>query len=104
MAEVIFKTPEGDEKVDLKPGERLLKGAYTLEMDVRYGFGDCGGNCVCCTCHVYVEEGAEGFEEPTAEEEDMLDTAFNLEDNSRLACQLKVSPEAEKIVVRLPES
>lgn len=104
MAEVTFKTPEGEETITVKAGDRLLKGAYSLEMDVRYGFGDCGGNCVCCTCHVYVEEGSEGFDAPTAEEEDMLDTAFNLQDNSRLACQLKVTPEAERIVVSLPES
>jgi 2Fe-2S ferredoxin len=35
-------------------------------------------------------------------ERDMLDFAFDVKDNSRLACQIKVSPETEGLVVRSP--
>ena len=101
MVKVIFKTPDGDKDVELQPGERVLKGAYRLGLDEQ-GFGECGGNCVCSTCHVYVLEGAQHFPAPKPEEEDMLDTVFTVKPNSRLACQLVLSSEHEQVVVEWP--
>jgi 2Fe-2S ferredoxin len=100
--QVTFKVQGDTKTIDLAPGERLLKGIYKLGLDER-GMGECGGNCVCCTCHVYVLEGAEGFTPPSEEEETMLDTAFNVQGNSRLACQLVVQPGQQSIVVQVPE-
>jgi 2Fe-2S ferredoxin len=37
-------------------------------------------------------------------EESMLDFAENVEDNSRLSCQIKVSDELDGLVVKMPES
>ncbi len=93
----------GDEKesVELNEGERLLKAAYKLGLDAA-GFGDCGGNCICSTCHVYVEEGEELFDEPNAEEEMRLDIVADPQMNSRLACQLIADKDGE-VVVRVPE-
>jgi 2Fe-2S ferredoxin len=34
----------------------------------------------------------------------MLDGAMHLEPNSRLTCQLKVAPELDGLVIRLPVS
>jgi 2Fe-2S ferredoxin len=34
----------------------------------------------------------------------MLDGVMHLEDNSRLTCQIKLTPELDGIVVRLPIS
>ena len=49
----------------------------------------CGGSCACATCHVYVDEAwIEKIPEPTEEEIGMLDGAFNVNDQSRLSCQL----------------
>ena len=65
---------------------------------------DCGGACACATCHVYVEPDwleATGTREEM--EEDMLDFAFDVRDNSRLSCQIKVSPELDGLTVRVPE-
>ena len=65
---------------------------------------DCGGACACATCHVYVEPDwleATGVREEM--EEDMLDFAFDVRDNSRLSCQIKVSPELDGLTVRVPE-
>jgi 2Fe-2S ferredoxin len=47
----------------------------------------CGGVCACSTCHVYVRRGGESCNEPSEDEEDMLDTAPALKPESRLACQ-----------------
>ncbi|MEL6504711.1 MAG: 2Fe-2S iron-sulfur cluster-binding protein [Pseudomonadota bacterium] len=50
---------------------------------------ECGGACACATCHVYVDPAWTDRLVPMAEEEeDRLDEAFNLEDNSRLSCQV----------------
>lgn len=65
---------------------------------------ECGGACACATCHVYVDEawtGKTGSAE--AMEEDMLDFAFDLQPNSRLSCQIKVTDDLDGLVVRVPE-
>jgi len=65
---------------------------------------DCGGACACATCHVYVDENWLGkLGERTEMEEDMLDFAFEVQDNSRLSCQIKVSDEVDGLVVTMPE-
>ncbi|MEC7830677.1 MAG: 2Fe-2S iron-sulfur cluster-binding protein [Pseudomonadota bacterium] len=65
---------------------------------------DCGGACACATCHVYID--ANWIDKTgTAEqmEQDMLDFAFDVTDQSRLSCQIKVSDDLDGIVVNLPE-
>ncbi len=65
---------------------------------------DCGGACACATCHVYVDEAwAEKTGKPESMEESMLDFAYEPKSNSRLSCQITVSPELDGLVVRLPE-
>ena len=65
--------------------------------------GDCGGACACATCHVYVEEGWFERLEPMDElEQAMLDFAFDVKPNSRLSCQIRISPDLEGLVVRIP--
>ena len=36
-------------------------------------------------------------------EEDMLDFAFEVKANSRLSCQIRLKPELDGLVVRVPE-
>ena len=36
-------------------------------------------------------------------EEDMLDFAFDVKDNSRLSCQISVTDELDGLIVDLPE-
>jgi len=66
---------------------------------------DCGGACACATCHVYVQEPWLAKLEPKSDmEETMLDFAQELEPNSRLSCQIKVTPELDGMVVKTPKS
>ncbi len=59
----------------------------------------------CSTCHVIVEPSYfDKLEEPTDEENDMLDLAFGLEETSRLGCQVILSKELDGITVRLPSA
>ena len=62
----------------------------------------CGGVCACSTCHVIIHEGGESCQEPTEDEEDMLDTAPGLTPNSRLACQAVPNGTCD-LVVEIPD-
>ncbi len=67
--------------------------------------GDCGGVCACATCHVYVDrEWLAATGERTETETDMLELAADVEENSRLACQIKVSEGLDGLIVRTPLS
>lgn len=70
-----------------------------LEME-----GACGGSCACSTCHVIVEDDVlyDKMEEPSDDENDMLDLAFGLTETSRLGCQVQMSKELDGLVVKLP--
>jgi len=61
----------------------------------------CGGVCACSTCHIYVRKGLDTANEPIEEEEDQLDFAPALEDDSRLACQC-VPDGSETVEVEIP--
>lgn len=79
----------------------LMEVCKAWELPVK---GTCGGMAMCASCHCYVESDHE-LKEPTEDEEDMLDQAFFVEDNSRLGCQIFMEPALEGLTVRLaPES
>ncbi len=62
----------------------------------------CGGSCACATCHVYVDEAwVAKIPEPTEEEIGMLDGAFNVNDSSRLACQLFCSDALNGLKIKI---
>lgn len=75
----------------------MMELCKAYELPVK---GTCGGMALCSTCHLYIESEHE-LPEMTEDEEDMLDQAFFVEDNSRLGCQLKLADEMEGLVVRL---
>ena len=62
--------------------------------------GTCGGMALCASCHVYVLTDHE-LSDPTEDEEDMLDQAFFVKDNSRLGCQLKITEQMDGLRVEL---
>lgn len=66
---------------------------------------DCGGACACATCHVHVDPAWVDKIPPKQDmEETMLDFAQELTETSRLSCQIKVVPELDGLVVRMPKS
>ena len=62
--------------------------------------GTCGGMALCASCHCYVNSDHE-LPEPSEDEEDMLDQAFFVEDNSRLGCQIPMTNEMDGLKVKL---
>jgi 2Fe-2S ferredoxin len=65
---------------------------------------DCGGQCACATCHVYVDPAWQARTgKRTAMEEDMLNFAALTQANSRLACQIQITAALDGLVVTLPD-
>lgn len=75
----------------------LMEVCKMYELPVK---GECGGMALCATCQVYVESDHE-LPAPSDGELAMLDQAFFVKPNSRLACQLYVHPELNGLVIRL---
>ena len=62
----------------------------------------CGGCCACATCHVYVDEAwLDRLEPANSDEGMMLDEALDVQDNSRLSCQMKWSADLDGLKVTL---
>ncbi|CAI8413277.1 MAG: Rhodocoxin [Cryomorphaceae bacterium] len=79
----------------------LMEVCKSYELPVK---GTCGGMAMCASCHCYLESDHE-LKEASDDEEDMLDQAFFVEDNSRLGCQIFMHPQLEGLTVTLaPES
>ena len=65
--------------------------------------GDCGGVAACATCHVHVDPAWADKLPPMDEEEDaMLELADDRNESSRLACQIKASPELDGLILHTP--
>jgi len=103
MPKITYVEANGTEHVvDLPVGISLMQGA--LNNLVPGIEGDCGGLCACATCHVYVpSEWAARCGEPDELETNILDFAFDVRPESRLACQIQVSDALDGLVVELPE-
>ncbi len=99
MTKIVFIEPDGTEHlVDADYGESLMTAAVNNEVP---GIdGDCGGNCACATCHVYIRQGIINI--ANEEEKTMLSIADNATEDSRLGCQISVSDDLEGLQVYLP--
>ena len=103
MAKITFIEHNGTSHVvEAENGTSVMRAA--VDNNVPGIDGDCGGECACATCHVYVEpewQAATGARTET--EETMLSFAAATQDNSRLCCQITVSDALDGLVVRTPD-
>ena len=104
MAKITFVDHTGESRT-----VEIENGATVMEAAIRNAIpgieAECGGACACATCHVYVDEAwREATGKPSAMEESMLDFAEEVEPNSRLSCQIRVSDALDGLIVRLPEN
>src|ERR1044072_9776204 len=102
MAKIHFVDHSGEKRtIEIENGATVMEGA--IRNAIPGIDADCGGACACATCHVYDDEAwREKVGGPSAMEESMLDFAENVEPNSRLSCQLKVSDALDGLTVRMP--
>ena len=104
MPKMTFVSPDGKirKEVDAPVGLSVLEIAHRNDIDLE---GACEGSLACSTCHVVVEpKWFDELDDPTEEEEDMLDLAFGLTHTSRLGCQIKMTEELDGLVVTLPSA
>jgi len=90
--------------IDAEAGTTAMLAAVTNGVE---GIAaDCGGNLMCATCHVYVDETWVGrLEERDEIEDEMLDeTVCARTDCSRLSCQIVLTDALDGIVLHLPEA
>ena len=82
-----------------------IEGWRVMEIIRDHGLpikAECGGCCACATCHVYVDDDwLNKLVDLREEEEDMLDEAMDVQDNSRLSCQIIMSEELDGLRVSL---
>ncbi|KAF9368897.1 hypothetical protein CPC16_004944 [Podila verticillata] len=100
---VNFVTREGETvTVEANEGESLLDLARANDLDVE---GACEASLACSTCHLVLdEESFSKLEEPSDEENDMLDLAFGLSDTSRLGCQVLMTKELAGLTAKIPSA
>jgi 2Fe-2S ferredoxin len=86
------------------PGQSLMKAA--VDANVRGIEADCGGTLTCATCHVMVDAPwADRLAPAIPDELGMLYfAACAPQPESRLSCQITLTPELDGLVVRLPAS
>ncbi len=90
-------------QIEVPVGQSVMRGA--IDNDVPGIDADCGGECGCATCHVFVDPAwLEKTGARSEMEEMMLDFAAAVQENSRLACQIEVTEQLDGLVVRMPES
>jgi len=101
MPKMVFIERDGNKKeVDAPVGLTLLDIAHRNDIDIE---GACEGSLACSTCHVIVDKEWYGrLEEPSEDEEDMLDLAFGLTPTSRLGCQVVITEDLDGLTVALP--
>lgn len=89
--------------VSCAPGTSVMHAA--LQNGVPGIIAECGGACACATCHVYVDEAfVEKLSEVGDFENDMLENvAAGRQPNSRLSCQIRLTPELSGLSVAVPE-
>lgn len=102
MPIVNFLEFDGSEhRIEVSAGTSVMQAA--IDNGVPGIDGDCGGQCACATCHVFVDPAwLPKTGERTATEEELLGFASATQPNSRLACQIKMTSTLDGLVVRMP--
>ena len=103
MPIVTYISPSGiSRKIDVPSGMSVMQAA--LNHKVEGILGECGGNCMCATCHVFVDLSFMNRIPPAKDNEKFMLSiaAEGPETSSRLSCQIKMTEDLDGIVVRLP--
>lgn len=98
---VVYATDrEGAEHVlDARAGLSLMEVLRDGGLPVE---AICGGQCICSTCHVYVDESWSARLAPRATDEQvMVEDSGHFQTNSRLACQVDYSDALDGIRLTL---
>ena len=100
MATITVIDREGEEhQIEGTPGWSVMEIIRENDLPIEAA---CGGCCACATCHVYVDPAWQGKLEAASDEEDrMLDEAYQVQENSRLSCQIPFAESLDGLKVTL---
>jgi 2Fe-2S ferredoxin len=105
MARITYIEHDGTaHTVDVPAGTSVMQGA--VDNNIPGIDADCGGECACATCQVYVDAAwlaVTGLAVPGSQEASMLGFAAVTQPDSRLSCQLPVTDALDGLIVRMPE-
>lgn len=101
MVRVVFIDERGERVVEAADGASLMEAA---RQDVYSTLiGECGGSCICASCHAYIDAAwLRALPPISINEAQMLDVIEEARYNSRLTCRVRLGPELDGIVVRVP--
>ena len=104
MPSITFIHPDGRrQQIEASAGESAMQAA--MRNDVNGILAECGGNAMCATCHVYVDEDwLARLPAMGGDEDALLDgAAAERRPNSRLSCQIKLAADLDGLVLNLPD-
>lgn len=88
-----------EQQIEGIDGWQLMEAIRDGGVEIK---AECGGACACATCHVYIDEDWKNrIPEKSEEEMDMLDLAFDVQENSRLSCQIIINLNLEGLKITL---
>ncbi|HBK50964.1 MAG TPA: (2Fe-2S)-binding protein [Pseudomonas sp.] len=104
MPLITYVQPDGKTvDVEVPLGSSVMQGA--VDNMVEGIVAECGGACSCATCHVYVDPAWMDIVEPACDFElDMLAAANDVRSNSRLSCQIEITPELSGLIITMPQA
>ena len=103
MPKIVFVDSSGQEQtVDARVGDSVMMSA--TQNGIEGIVGECGGNCSCATCHVWVrEEFVDRVGPATDLEDDLLDMGVSeRRSGSRLSCQITVTGDLDGLTLDVP--
>jgi len=88
-----------EHKIEGVEGWRLMEVIRDSGLPIK---AECGGACACATCHVYVDKDwRDKLPDKREDEIEQLDEAFEVEDYSRLSCQIILNEDLDGLKVTL---
>lgn len=104
MPQITYIDSDGNKhQVELPLGATIMEGA--VQNDIKGIIAECGGSCMCATCHCYIhDEFLDKLPEMEEEEDEMLEGAVAPRtERSRLGCQVRISAALDGLIVEIPQ-
>lgn len=103
MPKLTYVAHDGETRaVNAPAGTSAMQAA--VDNGVPGILADCGGSCSCATCHVYVDAAwLEAVGPASGEETELLDSRDDVQENSRLACQIALTDAHNGLVLYTPK-
>lgn len=97
---IIVTDREGNTQEHIAPTDMNLNLMEFLKAAEYPVLGTCGGMALCSSCHVYILS-EHHLPDMSADEEQILDQAFYVDQRSRLACQIQIQEGLDQLHIEI---